>query len=685
MDPTPTHSQTTPRTAAAPQILALLLRERRFSEAIEAGAAVLAVTPQHRDALLFVAMAQRHLGRIPDALRTLATLEQHHPRFSRLYEERGRCYVELRQAPSAIEAFLLAVHMNQALPGSWGMLEGLYRITQQPKEAAMAAGHVALLRKIPQEIVAATSLFADGDWEAAESLVRAWLIKHGDHTEAMRLLARIGIARKVFGDAELLLAAVLERAPNYRPARLEYAGVLVDLHKYQEARRQLDELLRDEPDSPQLRTLYAASCAGLGEHERAIELYGALLRGTPEDAAVHLSIAHALKTLGRTEEGIAAYRRAAGCRPDFGDAYWSLANLKTYHFAQEELAQIRASLDAPSTDLVDRYHLCFALAKALEDQGEFAESFHYYELGNRLKRPECTYRPEIIENNTRQQIAVGTSEFFAARRGWGAQSREPIFIVGLPRSGSTLIEQILASHSQVEGTQELPNVQQIVSTLRGRDLDDDRYPRILANMSAADFTKLGEQYLADTRAYRSARPFFIDKMPNNFRHIGLIHLMLPNARIIDARREPIACCFSNFKQLFANGQEFSYSIEDIARYYRTYLELMRHWERVLPGRILRMHHEDVVDDLEGSVRRVLAFCGLEFEPQCVAFHETKRSIRTASSEQVRQGLYREGLDHWRNFEPWLEPLKQALGDAPHRYREKEGEDETGSQRSVPLR
>jgi tetratricopeptide (TPR) repeat protein len=685
MDPTPTHSQTTPRTAAAPQILALLLRERRFSEAIEAGAAVLAVTPQHRDALLFVAMAQRHLGRIPDALRTLATLEQHHPRFSRLYEERGRCYVELRQAPSAIEAFLLAVHMNQALPGSWGMLEGLYRITQQPKEAAMAAGHVALLRKIPQEIVTATSLFADGDWEAAESLVRAWLIKHGDHTEAMRLLARIGIARKVFGDAELLLAAVLERAPNYRPARLEYAGVLVDLHKYQEARRQLDELLRDEPDSPQLRTLHAASCAGLGEHERAIELYGALLRGTPEDAAVHLSIAHALKTLGRTEEGIAAYRRAAGCRPDFGDAYWSLANLKTYHFAQEELAQIRASLDAPSTDLVDRYHLCFALAKALEDQGEFAESFHYYELGNRLKRPECTYRPEIIENNTRQQIAVGTSEFFAARRGWGAQSREPIFIVGLPRSGSTLIEQILASHSQVEGTQELPNVQQIVSTLRGRDLDDDRYPRILANMSAADFTKLGEQYLADTRAYRSARPFFIDKMPNNFRHIGLIHLMLPNARIIDARREPIACCFSNFKQLFANGQEFSYSIEDIARYYRTYLELMRHWERVLPGRILRMHHEDVVDDLEGSVRRVLAFCGLEFEPQCVAFHETKRSIRTASSEQVRQGLYREGLDHWRNFEPWLEPLKQALGDAPHRYREKEGEDETGSQRSVPLR
>ena len=664
MDPTPTHSQTTPRTAAAPQILALLLRERRFSEAIEAGAAVLAVTPQHRDALLFVAMAQRHLGRIPDALRTLATLEQHHPRFSRLYEERGRCYVELRQAPSAIEAFLLAVHMNQALPGSWGMLEGLYRITQQPKEAAMAAGHVALLRKIPQEIVTATSLFADGDWEAAESLVRAWLIKHGDHTEAMRLLARIGIARKVFGDAELLLAAVLERAPNYRPARLEYAGVLVDLHKYQEARRQLDELLRDEPDSPQLRTLHAASCAGLGEHERAIELYGALLRGTPEDAAVHLSIAHALKTLGRTEEGIAAYRRAAGCRPDFGDAYWSLANLKTYHFAQEELAQIRASLDAPSTDLVDRYHLCFALAKALEDQGEFAESFHYYELGNRLKRPECTYRPEIIENNTRQQIAVGTSEFFAARRGWGAQSREPIFIVGLPRSGSTLLEQILASHSQVEGTTELPNILRFVAELQGRDPDtqEPRYPAILERLTPADFRRLGEKYLADTRAYRTGKPRFIDKMPNNFRHIGLIHLILPNARIIDARREPMACCFSNFKQLFASGQEFTYDIEDIARYYRSYVQLLRHWDDALPDKVLRIQYEDVVADLEGNVRRILDFCGLPFEPACLAYHKTERSVRTASSEQVRRPIFKEGINQWRHFEPWLGSLRSALGD-----------------------
>jgi len=662
-----------------------LIRQKKFPDALLAGEALLAQSPGQRDALLAVAIAQRYLGRLPEALQTLATLEQHHPRFSRLYEERGRCFVDMRKAPEAIEAFLTAVNINHALPGSWGMLEGLYRMTQQPKNAALAASHVATLRNVPQEIVIATAHFADGDLEAAEALVRNYLLAHGDHIEGMRLLARIGIARKVFDDPELLLAEVLKRAPGYRAARQEYAGVLVELHKHEEARRQLDQLLKDEPESRALKTLYAASSAGIGEHEHAIGEYRALLQGTAGDAEVHLSIAHALKTMGRTEEAIGSYRQAAGCRADFGDAYWSLANLKTYRFTDQELARMQAALDAPTTGTVDRYHLSFALAKALEDRGDFAEAFHHYELGNTLKRPELRYRPEITENNTREQIEVCTTEFFESRRGWGAPAADPIFIVGLPRSGSTLIEQILASHSKVEGTQELPNIQQIVSLLRGHDPYQSRYPGILAQMSEEDFRKLGEKYLADTRIYRGDKPFFIDKMPNNFRHLGLVHLMLPNARIIDARREPMACCFSNFKQLFANGQEFTYGIEDIGRYYRTYLELMRHWERVLPGRILRILHEDVVDDLEGNVRRLLDFCGLEFEPQCVTFHETKRSVRTASSEQVRQAIYREGLDQWRHFEPWLEPLKSALGDALSRYRDEEDEHETGSQRSVPVR
>ncbi len=652
-----------------------LLRQRRFSDTVLAGEELLAKTPEVRDARLLVAVALRCLSRIPDALSTLDTLEQRHPRFSRLHEERGHCFVAMKQAPQAIEAFLRAVSINHALPSSWSMLEGLYRMMGQADSAAMAASHVATLKHLPPDVVTATGLFADGDLAAAESLIRGFLLKHGDHVEAMRLLARIGIVHKVFDDAEILLAAVLERAPGYRAARREYAELLVELHKYTEARGQLDRLLTEEPDNRLLKQLYGTVAAGLGEHARAVGLYQELLTGTPEDADLHLWIAHAQKTLGRRQEAIDSYHRASACRADFGDAYWSLANLKTYRFTGAELAQLRAAESAPATGPVDRYHLCFALAKALEDEGEFAESFLYYEKGNALKRSESKYRADLVETNTRQQIEVCTSGFFARRSGWGAAEPDPIFIVGLPRSGSTLIEQILASHSRVEGTQELANVQQIVGILRGRDpdLNNSRYPRVLAQMQPEDFATLGRQYLDGVRVYRRGKngavPFFIDKMPNNFRHLGLIHLMLPNARVIDARREPMACCFSNFKQLFAQGQEFTYSFEDIARYYRTYLELMRHWDEVLPEKILRVHHEDVVEDIDGTVRRILDFCGLEFEPQCVEFHKTERSIRTASSEQVRQPLYRDGLDQWRNFEPYLEPLKRALGDAIDRYRD----------------
>jgi hypothetical protein len=368
---------------------------------------------------------------------------------------------------------------------------------------------------------------------------------------------------------------------------------------------------------------------------------------------------------------VEAYRAAAAARLDFGDAYWSLANLKSYRFTDEEIARMRAEAASPSTGLTDRTHLCFALGKALEDRGEIADSWACYERGNALMRSESRYRPEIIETNTRKQIEVCTRDFFAARAGWGDPRADPIFVLGLPRSGSTLIEQILASHSQVEGTQELADIQRIVLDLQGRDADVDnpRYPAVLADMTEHDLLALGERYLAETRVFRTSKPFFIDKMPNNFRHIGLIHLMLPNARIIDARREPMACCFSNLKQLFAQGQEFTYSVDDIARYYRTYLELMRHWEGALPSRILRVDHEDVVDDVEGAVRRILDHCGLAFEPACVEFYRTQRSVRTPSSEQVRRPIFRDGLDQWKKFEPWLGPLKTALGDALTRYRD----------------
>ena len=673
MDPVPA-SHAPADAGAVSAKLHELLRQHRFDEVLVTARAVLERSPGHREALLCAAIAQRFRGQIPEAFATLATLEHHHPQFSRLYEERGRCFVALRKAQPAIDAFLKAVNINHALPGSWGMLEGLYRMQGEAPNAALAASHVATLRALPQDVVLGTSLFADGDLEAAEALIRAYLLKHGDHIEAMRLLARIGIAHKIYFDAQVLLAAVLERAPDYKAARHEYAFVLTELHRHQEALTEIEKLMADDPGSRPLKVLLASARVGLGDHEGAIALYRELLRGDAQDAEAHLSIAHALKTLGHTQPAIESYRRAASCRADFGDAYWSLANLKTYRFTGEELARMRSAIAAPGTGLLDRYHLHFALGKALEDAGEFPASFEQYRLGNALKRPECRYRAELIERNTEHQIKVCTRGFFAARTGYGDPSPDPIFIIGLPRSGSTLLEQILASHSQVEGTQELPNVQQLVSRLRGfePEADEPRYPRILESLSAEDLRQLGANYLTETRVYRAGKPYFIDKMPNNFRHVGLIHLMLPNARIIDARREPMACCFSNFKQLFANGQEFTYSIEDIARYYRTYLELMGHWDAVLPGRVLRVLHEDVVEDLEGSVRRLLAFCGLEFEPQCVAFHENRRSVRTASSEQVRQAIYRDGLEQWKHFEPWLGELKDALGDAPTRYRGEPG-------------
>jgi tetratricopeptide (TPR) repeat protein len=647
-----------------------LVHLRRFAEALQAAEALLATVPENRDVLYLRALGQRLSGDVPAALSTLAHLEQLHPRFSRLYQERGQCFVALKRAPEAIAALLQAVQLNPALPISWSLLEGLYRMAGRSQEAEEAAAQVAQLKRLPPEVVRASVRFADGDLVGAEELVRAYLVKHGHHVEAMRLLARIGIEQEVFDDAQLLLEAVLDLQPDYRAARFDYAQVLTERHMHRAAQQQAERLLAADPSNRNYRTLYALTCVGLGQHERAIELYRGLLPGALQPAELHLSIAHSLKTLGRSAEAIAAYHSAAATRAGYGDAYWSLANLKTYRFADEELVQMRIAEAAPDTSAVDRYQLCFALGKALEDRQRYAESFVYYARGNDLKRASSRYRAESIELNTRAQIAVCTRALFARHEVAGAEAADPIFIVGLPRSGSTLIEQILASHSAVEGTHELADIPRMVAELKGREPDPDgtRYPGSLAQMSADDFRRLGEKYLNDTRVYRSGKPRFIDKMPNNFRHIGLIRLILPNAKIIDARREPMACCFSNFKQLFASGQEFTYSVQDLARYYRTYLELMSHWNQVLPGHVLRMQYEDVVEDLEGNVRRLLEFCGLPFESECIEFYKTARSVQTASAEQVRQPIYREGLEQWRHFEPWLAPLREALGDALTSYR-----------------
>lgn len=656
-----------------------LLAHDRHAEALAAATAMLRDYPVNRDLLLVAAMALRYLRRPVEALAQLARLRANHPRFSHGLLEEGLCHVALRDAPRAIAALDAAVAINPNLPMAWRMLAGLHKMTGNEAAARGAERQGAHLASLPPPVVQAKSLYADGETDRAEQAIRAFLLAQGDHPEAMRLLAQIGFARGVLDDAELLFGGALAMVPDHHDLRSEYVQTLIARHKYAAAREALAPLLTRDPGNTTWRTQQGSIAVGLGEHDAAIAIYRAMLADLDPlpgadpvlRADTRLWLGHALKTIGQLPEAIEAYRDAARIRPAFGDAWWSLANLKTYRFTDDEIATIAREESDPSTATSDRVHLAFALGKALEDRKEYAGSWAAYARGNAARREESTYRPEIFEINTREQKRVCSPAFFAQRQGWGVPDRDPIFVLGLPRAGSTLIEQILASHSQVEGTQELPDIQHIVHILQGRThvFDNPRYPGVLPEVDAEAIARFGERYLADTRPYRMLdRPLFIDKMPNNFRHVGLIHLILPNATIIDARRNPMDCCFSNLKQLFAQGQEFTYSIEDIARYYRTYLELMRHWDAVLPGRVLRVLNEDLIEDPEGQIRRLLDHCGLPFEEACLHFHETRRSVRTPSSEQVRRPISRAGQDQWKPYAQWLEPLREALGDALENWR-----------------
>ena len=429
-------------------------------------------------------------------------------------------------------------------------------------------------------------------------------------------------------------------------------------------------MLRRSAQDDSVRTLHAAACAGVGRNADAIAGYELLLKRHPDNHLHVVSLAHVYKADGDIDRAVELYRRAYATKPDHGDAFWSLANTKSYQFSDDELARMERLVADPETGENDRIQVCFALGNGYEARGDFERSFEYYSRGNALKQPTTYHSAEHLDVRVEGQIETCTEELFARRQGTGCPAPDPIFVVGLPRAGSTLIEQILSSHSAVDGTMELHNILNLAKRLRGRDVagESPRYPRILGELDDDYFRRFGEQFIDDTRAYRGKAPFFVDKMPNNFFHVGLIRLILPNAKVIDARRHPMACCFSGYKQLFGEGQEFSYGLREIGNYFREYARLMDHWERVLPGFVLRVEHEDVVDDLEGEVRRMLDFCGLPFERECVEYHRTERSIRTPSSEQVRQPIYRSGLEQWRNYERWLEPLKEALGtDVRERY------------------
>lgn len=510
-----------------------------------------------------------------------------------------------------------------------------------------------------------------GAFGKAEPLCRIVLKRDPLDVNAMRLLAEIGMEVGRLEDAEALLERALELAPDFRLARGSYANVLGRRGKFEAALAELDTLLAEDSTHPGYLILKANTLVRIGNHDAAIDIYRDVLARTPVTAGVQMSLGHSLKTVGHQDEAIAAYNSARALRDDLGDAYWSLANLKTFRFSDDDIDTMRRAAARETIDREDYYHLAFALGKALEDRGEYEESFTWYRRGNAIKRRLVAYNADENQADMAKLSEYFTEDIFASRQDAGCQSHAPIFIIGLPRAGSTLLEQILASHSQVEGTQELPDIISLARRIadKKRAGAPSNYPQGINDLTDSELTSLGEEYIERTRIHRTDAPFFIDKMPNNFAHVGLIKLILPNATIIDARRHPLACCFSGYKQLFAKGQHFTYNLTDIGRYYADYVGLMRHWQKVLPGHILHVQYEDVVADTETQVRRLLAHCGLPFEEACLRFYENRRAVKTASSEQVRQPIFTSGLDQWQNYEPWLGPLKSALGEVLQTYKQ----------------
>jgi predicted Zn-dependent protease len=638
--------------------------------ALEQAGEILKEVPGHPMAVLVTGIAQRSLGDLPAALETLRGLAATQPRSAATHFEYGQTLLEAGQNPEAIVAVRHALQLKPDLPDAWRVLgDALLASGDAAGADAAFANHIRAATRDPKLLAAASALVEDRLPEAEQRL-RQHLEGHPSDVAALRMLAEVAARRGRYADAEELLTRCLELAPSFHEARQNYAIVLHRMNKVPQALAEVDRLLALEPHSGPYKNLKAVVLAKAGEFAESLDLFASVLEASPRQARIWMSYGHSLSTAGREADSIQAYRRCIELLPQCGEAWWSLANLKTFRFADEEVATMRRELARADLGADDRFHLHFALGKALEDAQQYAPSFEHYAEGNRLRAEQLSYSAEATSAMVTTSKALFTREFIAARAGWGAAAPDPIFVVGLPRAGSTLLEQILASHSQVEGTMELPNIMSMAGKLVGRRSEEmeARYAAAMTALSAEQCRALGEQYIEETRIQRkTGKPLFIDKLPNNFLHVGFIHLILPNARIIDARRHPMACGFSLFKQHFARGQNFSYSLESIGRFYRDYIGLMAHYDAVLPGRVHRVIHERLIEDTEAQVRALLAHCGLEFEESCLRFYENERAVRTASAQQVRRPISRAGLDQWRHYEPWLGPLREALGPVLEDY------------------
>jgi tetratricopeptide (TPR) repeat protein len=646
------------------------LLEKSPELAAEQAREILSVIPGHPLARLILGAAHRAAGRAQAALDILEPLAVEQARAAPVYLELGIARGEAGHGREAVAALRRALELQPGSADGWRLLADTLDAEGDISGADQARAHYLKAATQDPRLVEAATALVDNNLPLAEARLRAHIGAHPTDVAALRMLAEVAGRLRRYQDAQELLERCLELAPSFDAARHNYAIVLNRQAKQKEALPQVERLLAKDPRNPGYLNLKAAILANLGDSADSIKIYEAALAEHPRQPKVWMSYGHCLKTAGRQEDSVAAYRRAIAMEPTLGEAYWSLANLKTFRFSESDRHAIIKALERTVLTDDDRLHFEFALGKALEDAESYEESFAHYAKGNAIRRKIHPYSADQETRFVSRCKAQYTAEFFEKRQSAGAQSAAPIFIVGLPRSGSTLLEQILASHSLVEGTMELPDLPQIARDLAGRHEGEHEAPffEAVAALEPAEIAALGERYLESTRVYRkTGAPFFIDKMPNNWLYVGLILLILPNARIIDARRHPLGCCFSAFKQQFARGQSFSYDLADLGRYYRDYVDLMAHVDRVLPGRVHRVFYESMIEDTEAQVRRLLEYCALPFEERCLRFYENERAVRTASSEQVRRPIFREGMDRWRHYEPWLGPLKQALGAVWERY------------------
>jgi tetratricopeptide (TPR) repeat protein len=642
-----------------------LLKVGRVQQAEEQARLILAMLPNESDAVLLLAKARHLQGASAEAIELVDGLIARRRDWLPAHQEKALILRSSGNLVESVSSLREVVRLDPTRAAAWGLIADM--LTTLGEQAAADEAMRGYLKAAgrPEALTKVAELVAQGQLAQAEPRCREYLHSSPNDVDGLRLLAEIAARLGIFDEAEQLFARCVALAPRFHFARAGYAHVLMRQGKFEESLRQIEPLLAIDPDNSSYRILLASVLVRVGRHVEAIENYQMVVAKPGHTALDLASLGHALKTVGRTSEAVVTYRCAVALDPLFGDAYWSLANLKTFKFTEQEVEVMTAAAASGRCNTRDYTALCFSLGKAYEDRGQYGQAFAYYERGNTQRRSELRYSAEDNHASIEELEHCCTAALFERHAAQGYPDPSPIFIVGLPRSGSTLVEQILASHPQVDGTAELPDIIELARRLSGkrRPRGPSRYPAILHELNSDQLRELGAEYIARTSVQRRGATFFIDKMPNNFPHLGLIHLILPNAKIIDARRHPMACCFSAYKQLFAAGQNFSYDLTDLGRYYADYVRLMSHWDRVLPGVVLRVFYEETVRDTEATVRRLLDYCGLAFEDRCLRFYETDRAVRTASSEQVRRPIYRDSIEHWQHFEPYLAPLKMVLGTA----------------------